>query len=223
MNDLAKLQQSVGHQFTDITLLQRALKHRSAGAHNNERLEFLGDGLLNFIIAEALYHHYPDHHEGLLSRMRANLVNGVVLSEIASALQLESYIQVGAGERKSGNTHNQSILADAMEAIIAAIYQDSSFTACRKCVINLFKSRIHSVADSKTLKDPKTRLQEAAQAKGLSLPTYVIKSTTGRAHEQLFTVECTIQGFNNKAIGQGSSRRRAEQAAAEKYLESFNE
>lgn len=218
MPSLDKLLEKLGHDFTNVDLLQAALTHRSVRGKNNERLEFLGDSLLNFIIAEELYHTFASAKEGDLSRLRASLVKGETLAEIAQEFNLGDYLRLGPGELKSGGFSRKSILADALEALIAAIYLDSNFENCRCNVLEWFDSRIKAI-DLLIEKDPKTRLQEYLQAKHLSLPKYEILAIEGEAHAQLFHIECRVPGLSFVTNSIGPNRRKAEQLAAEKYLQ----
>ncbi|MCH7817268.1 MAG: ribonuclease III [Proteobacteria bacterium] len=221
--NLDKLQQNLNYHFSDLELAERALTHRSANKLNNERLEFLGDSLLGFIIAEALFEIYPDADEGELSRMRASMVNKASLAEIARELELGDCMQLGAGELKSGGKHRESILADATEAIIAAIYLDGGMVACTQLVRDWSEQKLHAPNSDQKQKDFKTRLQELMQAKGVSLPRYEVIKITGEAHRQTFHVECTIADLEGTQRGVGRSKRMAEQAAAQKILDALGE
>ncbi len=216
--NLDRLSRSLDYEFRDPTLLQAALTHRSAGGRNNERLEFLGDAVLGFAIAQWLYEKFPQAREGELSRLRASLVKRDSLAEIARDLELGQYLKLGSGELKSGGHRRESILADAMEAIFGAILLDSDFDRCRDCIHRLFASRLEDMPSAAQLKDPKTRLQEYLQARKLELPAYEILEVSGRAHNQRFVVECRVAGLEQSSQGQGSSRRRAEQEAARAML-----
>jgi ribonuclease-3 len=210
--------EKLGYCFRNMGLLERALRHRSMGKISNERLEFLGDGVLNFIIAAELYHRYPDMEEGELSRLRANLVNGEVLTDLAGELGIGNYLQFGSGELKSGGgARRKSILADAMEAIIGAMYLDGGFDVVQRCVISWFVKRLDEAAGV-AQKDPKTMLQELLQMRKLPLPTYTVDSTTGVSHSQVFTIRCIVSGVDEATIGIGSNKRRAQRDAAEKML-----
>jgi ribonuclease-3 len=217
-----KVGQIFGYQFQDESLLLLALTHRSMGGHNNERLEFLGDSILGMVISSELYNRFPKEKEGVLTRLRSSLVKGETLSSIATELKLGEYIQLGSGELKSGGFRRSSTLADALEAIIGAIYLDSykesGIVTVQDIILKIFNDRINECEPSNVLKDPKTRLQEHLQAKGLSLPEYSVISISGKEHQQTFKVSCSIQGFTNHVNATGSSRRKAEQAAAEKML-----
>lgn len=224
MKDLAALESAIGYQFQDSALIQLALTHRSvSGSENNERLEFLGDSILNFIIGEALFKQFPKAKEGQLSRIRASLVKGETLAEIGQQLQLNRYIQLGAGELKSGGARRSSTLADAVEAIIGAIYIESGFDACQSVVLNWFAERLQQISLTDSVKDNKTRLQELLQASKLPVPTYNIISIEGQSHCQRFEVECIVEGSEQTFLGEGASRRHAEQQAAGKALHSLAE
>lgn len=213
-----RLLSQLNYQFNNVELLELALTHRSCGKENNERLEFLGDSLLNTIIAEALFHKFSEQKEGQLSRLRAALVKGETLAEMAREFDLGSYLKLGEGEMKSGGHRRASLLADAMEAIIAAIFLDSGFDSCKQCVLRWFESRLRQVSPAKTKKDPKTELQELLQGKGEPLPKYEVKKVSGAAHEQTFTVVCHVSLLSEAITMQGSSRRQAEKAAAAEVL-----
>ncbi len=214
-----KLERSLDHTFADQDLLQQALTHRSAGSRNNERLEFLGDAILGSVIAAELYRRYPGAKEGELSRLRANLVRRESLAEVAHSLALGQYLTLGAGERKSGGHQRDSILADAVEALLGAIFLDSDFSVCQRVILGLFAARLDSLADVASLKDAKTRLQEYLQSRHQPLPEYIVTDVAGEAHAQFFKVECVAKGADlPPGKGQGSSRRQAEQSAAEDML-----
>jgi len=215
---LSRLMKQLGYCFKNEALLLNALTHRSVGQHNNERLEFLGDAILGMVIADELFHRFPECSEGEMSRLRSSLVKGETLSEIARDLSLGDYLKLGPGELKSGGFRRSSILADAFEAILAAVYLDSDLETCRDLILQQLASRLDSVSPDTVTKDPKTQLQEYMQARHLSLPIYDVIDVTGKAHAQTFTVECKIvDGDIVKATG--SSRRKAEQAAASQLLE----
>lgn len=214
-----KLAKKLGYVFSDEKLFQLALTHRSYSKKNNERLEFLGDSILNFVIAEALYIKFPNAKEGELSRLRALLVKGVTLCEVARELGIGNYLLLGAGELKSGGFQRDSILADSVEAIIGAIYLDSNMRQARCFVLQQFASRLEKLTlDIITLKDSKTRLQEWLQAYKLPLPVYKQIKTEGEAHAFIFHVNCYIESEDIVTKGTGSSRRQAEQVAAERAL-----
>lgn len=208
----------IGHQFRDQGLLNRALTHRSFGADNNERLEFLGDGLLNLVIAQALYQRFRDGKEGELSRLRANLVNGETLAELAREMDFGEVLQLGEGERQSGGRQRNSILADAVEAVIGAIYLDSDFSYCQAKVLDWYASRLEKLDLATPQKDPKTRLQELLQARGEKLPEYRLQSREGEEHQQRFQVSCKVEVLSKPLLASGTSRKKAEQAAAEQVL-----
>ena len=212
----------IGYAFNDPDLIELALTHRSRGSHNNERLEFLGDAALNFIIGHAIFQRLPNSKEGELSRYRANLVKGVTLTEIANELELGEHLYLGGGEMKSGGNRRASILADAVEAIIGAIYLDGGMGACEHFVLGLYDSRLDNLNDAAS-KDSKTELQEFLQAKGHDLPQYKVVDVSGEEHSQMFKVECHIQGLKKPTIGQGSSRRNAEKEAAQKALKGLHD
>ncbi len=218
-DDISRLSQHLALQFNDISLLRNALTHRSASGINNERLEFLGDGALNFIIASELFRLRPECDEGELSRMRANLVRGLTLSEIARELKLGDYLNLGGGELKSGGYQRDSILADALEAIIGAIYLDGGFERCKAFVLKLYHRRLNRLPNVSELVDPKTRLQEYLQGRKLPLPVYSTVKITGKSHAQTFWVECAVEELELLCTASAGSRRKAEQAAALMMLE----
>ena len=212
--DFGKLARRLGHDFRQPDLLQQALTHRSFGQPHNERLEFLGDSVLNCTIAKELYERFPRLPEGTLSRLRANLVNQQALAEIALTLDLGEYLLLGEGELKSGGFRRPSILADALEASFGAVMLDSGFDAAAKVIAALFASRLQAIDPKVEGKDPKTLLQEYLQGRKVALPQYVVLSITGEAHEQHFKVECHIPELEIRSTGEGISRRGAEQEAA---------
>jgi len=216
------LAKSVGYQFKDPRLLDIAVTHRSAGSGNNERLEFLGDAVLGQVVAEWLYRSFPEGDEGQLSRLRASLVKREALADIARELALGDFLRLGSGELKSGGFRRGSILADALEAVFGAVLVDGGFEACRDCIHRLYAQRFENISVVDELKDPKTRLQEYLQSRKLALPEYEMVRVTGKAHNQLFDVECRVIALDLVCVGQGSSRRKAEQAAAVRMLEQFN-
>lgn len=217
--NLAPLIRAIGHQFNKPELLELALTHRSHGNHNNERLEFLGDSIVNFLIAEDLYHRFPQAREGQLSRLRARQVKGATLAEVAREFKLGDYLRLGSGELKSGGYRRESILADALEAVIGAIYLDAGMEVARQRVLEWFEPRLDAMTLNDTQKDPKTRLQEFLQSRQKPLPRYEVIHVEGEAHAQVFTVECVIEQLDYRPLGIGSSRRFAEQEAAEKALQ----
>ncbi len=220
--NLNKLCKKLGYTFDNIDHLKLALTHRSFGGRNNERLEFLGDSIVNFVIAEALYHQFTEAREGQLSRLRARLVKGVTLAELAREFELGDYLQLGSGELKSGGYRRDSILADAMEAVIGAIYSDAGMEVCRERIMVWYDSRLKDLNLSDTQKDPKTLLQEHLQSRQQALPKYEVISVEGEAHDQTFTVECEVVMLEQKTVGVGSSRRNAEQQAAQEALQTLN-
>ncbi|ARN76439.1 ribonuclease III [Oceanicoccus sagamiensis] len=209
----------LGHSFTDTSLVDLALTHRSVGAKNNERLEFLGDSIVNYLMAEALFKQFPDCREGDLSRMRAQLVKGKTLAEIALEFELGDFLRLGPGEMKSGGHRRESILADAVEALIGAMYLDGGMDVCREHVGRWYQSRLASMTVQGTVKDAKTRLQELLQSRKQSLPRYELVTTTGSDHQQQFTVECQIEHLQQGFQGVASNRREAEQIAAKAAFE----
>ena len=218
VRDPALLARVVGVEFQNRDLLDQALRHRSAGSHNNERLEFLGDSVLNMVIAEQLYTLRPSSSEGGLSRLRASVVREETLAEVARGLELGDYLVLGSGELKSGGFRRSSILADAVEAVIGAVYLDQGFESARAMVIRLFQTILQQLPEAALLKDPKTRLQEHLQGARRELPTYEVVDVRGQAHRQVFDVLCRIADPEQTTQARGSSRRKAEQAAAEKML-----
>lgn len=214
--------ESLGYRFKTPGLLRQALTHRSAEGPDNERLEFLGDGLLNAVVAEDLYRRHPDLEEGDLSRLRANLVNQESLAEVAREIGLGDCLILGPGEMKSGGQRRASILADSLEALLGAVFLDAGFEAVRGVALRLLAQRLASPPSTDSLKDPKTRLQELLQARNLPLPTYTIHSVTGEAHRQTFRVRCSVEELDAMAEGEGGSRRSAEQEAARIVLEQIS-
>jgi ribonuclease-3 len=210
---------ALGYQFTDQDLLEQALTHRSAGGLNNERLEFLGDSILGFVIANELYARFPQASEGQLSRLRASLVKRDTLAKLARQFALGDYLNLGPGELRSGGQARASILADALEAILAAIYLDSDYAATREVILALFEARLQGLDLKAQQKDPKTRLQELLQARKMALPDYEIIETSGTPHDQVFVVRCVIEQLGLEKQGRGSSRRRAEQEVASQMLQ----
>lgn len=216
---LDRLCRELQYAFHDMTLLETALTHRSVGSRNNERLEFLGDAVLSFVISAELYRLFPDADEGTLSRLRASLVKGDTLAKMARNLDLGDYLNLGSGELKSGGFRRDSILADALEAIFGAIYLDSSIDQIKAIILHLYDERISTVTPHAELKDPKTRLQEFLQSRHQPLPVYNVISVEGEAHAQTFVVRCDVEGLEEPTFGTASSRRKAEQAAAESALQ----
>lgn len=217
-NPLNIFSRRLGHHFADPALLELALTHRSVGGDNNERLEFLGDSIVNFVIAEALFQRFPAAREGQLSRLRARLVKGQTLAELAREMQFGDYLSLGSGEMKSGGHRRESILADAVEAVIGAIYLDAGMETVRVRVLAWYAARLEAISLQDTQKDPKTRLQEFLQSRQLPLPRYEVVAVEGEAHDQTFTVECHTDYLAEHTTGIGSSRRHAEQQAAAQAL-----
>ena len=214
MTDIGEFGLRIGHRFAKPELLRRALTHRSHGAANNERLEFLGDSVVNCAIALELYHKFPQLTEGDLSRLRANLVNQQSLAGVARQFDFGEYLLLGEGEARSGGARRPSILADAVEAVIGAAFLDEGFDAACRVVRVLLGASIDAIDPAVSGKDPKTLLQEFLQGRRLSLPQYAVVATRGEAHEQVFEVECLIPELNIRSLGGGTSRRSAEQEAA---------
>ncbi len=215
---LSSLEGAIDYIFDDKALLGIALTHRSVGRGNNERLEYLGDAALGFVIADAIFKKFPQATEGELTRIRASLVKGETLARLGRDLNLGDYIKLGPGEMRSGGWHRDSILANTLEAIIGAVYLDADMEICRKFVIFLYRQLLSEVSLDKLTKDPKTTLQELLQSRRLELPNYNIISEGGDAHRRLFNVECIIVEPNISVQAEGRSKRFAEQAAAEKAL-----
>ncbi len=216
--NLFSLCQALHYQFTDAELLYTALTHRSASSSNNERLEFLGDALLSYVVAEDLFQRFPKAKEGDLTRLRAGLVRGDTLAEIAKHLDLGALLTLGGGELKSGGWRRKSILADALEAIIGAVYLDGGMAACKTVILTLLNERLQQLSLNSLQKDPKTLLQEYLQARQQELPEYRVLTVEGDPHEQHFEVECKVNGLAT-TWGTGNSRRYAEQMAAAKALD----
>jgi len=213
----------LGYVFADDTLLRRALTHRSAAADNNERLEFLGDSVLNFTITAALYRRCPDAAEGDLSRLRASLVRERTLAEIAQTLDLGAALILGPGEQRNGSCRRASILADTVEALLGAIYCESGFEATRRVVLGLFAERLAHLPDPDAVKDAKSRLQEWLQARGRALPQYTLVSRSGAEHARHFVSACRLPDGDEVCRGEGSGRRKAEQDAAQHMLTQLTE
>ena len=217
----AWVHERLGYEPHDLALFRAALTHRSAPGANNERLEFLGDAVVNLAIAHRLYQAFPLATEGELSRLRARLVSREPLAEIAVSLGLGETLQLGSGELRSGGFRRQSILADALEALCGAIFLDGGLGAVESIIARLFTERIAALPSPEALKDPKTRLQEYLQSRSLTLPRYLILGIEGEDHAQTFTVSCEVPGLALRVEGGGSSRRRAEQQAAQAMLEAI--
>jgi ribonuclease-3 len=216
---LSWVERSFGYVFTQPALCRAAVTHRSVGSEHNERLEFLGDSVLNCCVARMLYDAHRQADEGALSRLRATLVSGETLAQIAGELKLGEHLRLGVGELKTGGFRRASILADALEAIVGAIFLDSGFDAAAAAVARIMLPRMSDLPAADALKDPKTRLQEALQAHGLALPIYTLTAVAGDPHVQSFTISCEVPVLGMSAVGEGASRRRAEQLAAAKLLE----
>lgn len=218
-----KLYQHLGYEFKSTELLEQALRHRSVGKIHNERLEFLGDAVVNLIVADALYREWPDAQEGELSRLRSALVCTRNLAELAQSLSLKEFLYLGQGEIKTGGRDRASILADAMEAVIAAVYLDAGMETCKILVTQWLSKQLKEPHVLHQLKDPKSRLQELLQAAHFPLPIYTIKSAKGEPHEQVFTVTCQVKGLTLVTEATASNRRQAEQKAAELFLQDWNQ
>jgi len=204
--------------FNDAILLQQALTHRSASSRNNERLEYLGDAILSFVIAEDLFIRFPDAKEGKLSRMRASLVKGVTLAEIARELNLGEVLILGQGELKSGGYRRESILADTVEAIFGALYLDSGLDAVKTLILRLYQERLQAINVNQIVKDAKTQLQELLQSRQYSLPVYSVKEVKSANNQTIFEASCHIEILDKIIVAQGTSHRKAEQKAAERVL-----
>jgi ribonuclease-3 len=215
---LDELYKILGYSFQNAEFLKQALTHRSVHSRNNERLEFLGDGILNFVIAAHVYEHYPAAPEGDLSRIRASLVNRDTLARLGQKLQLGDFLVLGAGELKSGGYRRQSILADAMEAVFGAVFLDSNINRCAKFILEHYESLLSQPVDARILKDPKTELQEYLQSRQRGLPVYEVLEASGKPHAQTFKVQCAVDGTDEPTIGVEKSHRRAEQEAARAML-----
>ena len=209
-----------GYQFRRKELLEQALTHRSFSRNlNNERLEFLGDSILNLVISNHIYLQFDDASEGDLSRIRASLVKQETLAEVARAIGMGDHIRLGGGELKSGGFRRSSILSDALEALIAAIYLDSDYVRTESVILHLFRDLLQNVDADSNLKDAKTRLQEYLQARQEELPRYTVEQTSGKSHSQVFTVSCELVDLELQSSGKGSSRKKAEQQAAQNILD----
>ena len=215
----AWLRDKLGYEARDGTLFAAALTHRSAGSGHNERLEFLGDAVLNLLVAEHLFRLYPHATEGDLSRLRAKVVSAEPLADIGGGLGIGDVLKMGSGELKSGGYRRRSILADAFEAVCGAVFMDSGLDAARTIIERLFTPRILALPPLDALKDAKTRLQEYLQSRGLPLPRYSVERVEGEPHAQTFWVVCILKSYALRTEGDGSSRRRAEQVAAERALQ----
>lgn len=218
-NNLQRLYKKLDYEFKSPNFLKQALTHCSAGIQNNERLEFLGDSILSFVIATALFEKFPERSEGELSRLRAHLVKGEMLAKIALELEIGDYLYLGQGELKSGGFRRASILADALEAIFAAVLLDSGFPACQHVILHVYQSRLNDNNLTNNLKDAKTQLQEFLQAQKQPLPEYTLAKIEGEEHEQIFHVICEVTSLNISVTGQAENRRKAEQQAAKQILQ----
>ncbi|CAM4397514.1 MAG: Ribonuclease 3 [Legionella sp.] len=217
--NLERLCRRLNYQFSNQAYLKQALTHCSVGSDNYERFEFLGDSILSFVIANELFHRFPQQSEGQLSRLRSFLVRGDMLVEIARELDLGDYLYLGQGELKSGGFRRASILSDALEAVFAAIFFDGGVDAAKEVILQLYKSRLEDPNLNDCLKDSKTQLQEYLQAEKLALPEYVLTKVEGEEHDQIFYVACTVDKAKQITHGQGPNRRKAEQIAAKLMLE----
>jgi ribonuclease-3 len=216
-----RLEQALGHQFSDASLLLTALTHRSHSLSHNERLEFLGDSILNGVVARQLFDRFPELPEGDLSRLRANLVRQDSLHQLALKLSLGNFLRLGEGELKSGGNRRPSILADTLEALFGAVWLDAGYDAASAVIVRLYSEMLAAIAPGQPIKDAKTRLQEHLQGRRLALPKYSLTATEGEAHAQQFKIACAIDALNIRTEGSGGSRRAAEQMAAERALESL--
>lgn len=216
--ELAALEERLGYSFVQRTLIEQAVTHRSHGAVHNERLEFLGDAVLNCAVAQLLYAKYARLNEGDLSRLRSNLVKQSSLADIAEKLVLSEFMRLGEGEMKSGGWRRASVLADAFEAVIGAIYLDSDFESAKQTCLHVFAPLLADLPDAETLKDAKTRLQEWLQGRGRPLPLYDVVSSSGPAHRRSFLVRCQLADAASGIEAEGGSRRAAEQSAAGQML-----
>jgi ribonuclease-3 len=213
-----QLAKTLGLHFNQQELLVTALTHRSVGANNNERLEFLGDSILGFVIAQKLYDSFPTASEGVLSRLRASLVNQDSLADLARKHNLGDYLILGSGELKSGGFRRDSILSDALEAIIGALFKDQGIEACQKWILLLFTEKLTELTADNWKKDPKTQLQELMQSRGVELPEYQLVTMSGLPHAQSFKITCRTRLIDKVCTGSGGSRKKAEQSAAEQML-----
>lgn len=212
------LRESLDYEFSNAALLKQALTHRSSTGESNERLEFLGDAVLDTVISEVVFRAQPNSTEGDLSRLRSSLVKDTSLADLAATLGLGEHLILGGGERKSGGHRRESILADALEALFGAVYLDAGFETAQRVIERVFGDRLHDLPDPADLRDPKTRLQEWLQGRSLGLPDYELGNVSGKAHRQTFEVFCAVNGIDEKTSGIGTSRRSAEQQAAEHML-----
>lgn len=218
MSSTARLEERLGHRFQRAELIEQALTHRSFGSPHNERLEFLGDGVLGCVMAQELFARFPALSEGDLSRLRASLVRKESLAAVARDLGLGEYLRLGDGESASGGAARPSILADTLEALYGAVFLDAGYERARAMVCSTFGATLDALDPCTTAKDPKTRLQELLQGRGQGLPSYHLVATQGAAHRQTFEVECMVEQLGLRATGKGEARRAAEQQAAEALL-----
>jgi len=218
LSRLSALERTIGYSFKDKLLFDLALTHRSYKGANNERLEYLGDAILSFVIAEYLFKRFPDAKEGQMSRLRSSLVKGVTLAEIGKHFKLGDFLKLGGGELKSGGFRRESIIADAVEAIMGAIFLDSGHDTCRDVILAWYESRLSVLTLENTEKDAKTKLQEYLQSRKEQLPKYEVESVVGEAHDQTFSVSCSVESLKLRTQAGGSNRRVAEQKAAQKAL-----
>ncbi|HAU92154.1 MAG TPA: ribonuclease III [Alteromonas sp.] len=219
----ARLSQRLGYQFSNVELLQQALTHRSAAKQHNERLEFLGDAVLGMVVAQALFKRFPTVPEGKLTRMRSTLVKGDTLAELGREADVGELLKLGPGELKSGGHRRSSIIADAMEAILGAIYLEAGLDTTAEVILRLWQSRIDKLDPNEHPKDAKTRLQEFLQSRKLPLPVYEVVDISGKDHDQTFVVHCQIESLGKPMKGTGTSRRKAEQQAARNALEKLDD
>lgn len=215
----AWLEKTLRYRFHDSGLFIQALTHRSANANNNERLEFLGDAVLDFVISDAVFRRRPDADEGDLSKLRASLVKDTSLAELAADLEIGEHLVLGSGERKTGGHRRESILADALEAVFGAVFLDSGFDAAAEIIERVFERRLDELPDAEELRDAKTQLQEWLQARKLRLPEYNLVTVTGKAHQQRFSVICTVTELSQTTDGESTTRRDAEQQAARRMMD----
>lgn len=216
--DLDRLSRRLGYQFKKPGLLKQALTHCSVGSQNYERFEFLGDSILSFVIAHELFNQFPSQSEGQLSRLRSFLVKGEMLAEVGLELGLGDFLILGQGELKSGGFRRASILADALEAIFAAVFLDGGIEASKNVILKLYRTRLDDPNLNDCLKDAKTQLQEFLQAQKFSLPEYILTKVEGEEHDQMFYITCTVVGLKEVSYGEGANRRKAEQLAAKSLL-----
>ena len=219
---LKALSKNIGYEFSELSLLERALTHRSKNKNNYERLEFLGDSILSFVISDWLYRSFDNLGEGKLSRMRASVVCKESLAEVARSLNLSDYLILGEGEMKSGGFNRDSILSDAIEGIIGAIYIDSGFEQSKAFILRFFQKQLEQLEPEVVYKDSKSQLQEVLQKRGLDLPMYSVVETTGEQHQQCFRVQCEIKALEKVFYSKGSNRKEAEQKAAAQAVEAIS-